>query len=69
VAESYIKTMQAELSALKSNVKLQAWANIITQLFNKHEQDQIVELLQNKSNKVRFEMSICVEQPKPEEGK
>lgn len=54
----YAVELKEELLALKSNVKLQAWCNLITQLFTKSEQDQIIALLQDPNRKIRFEMHI-----------
>lgn len=54
----YAVELKSELMAIKSNVKLQAWSNLITQLFTKSEQDQIVALLQDPTRKIRFEMHI-----------
>ncbi len=50
--------MKEELLALKSNVKLQAWSNLITMLFTRTEQDRIIALLQDPTKKIRFEMHI-----------
>ncbi len=58
MSEHYAVAMKSELAALKSNVKLQAWSNLIVMLFTQSEQDQIIALLQDPTRKLRFEMRI-----------
>ena len=52
--------LKEDYHALKSSVKLKAWSDLIIHLFNKREQDEIVELLQDKTKQVTFQMAVLV---------